>query len=522
MESLTNSMINSFNPNSENELFNPTFNSFGCESFIDFQPNTIILNNSININSSKEKAQIINEISDLIKCYICLDKIKNPKMCHFCHRLVCDECIRKWLDQKNTCGFCRHRITRFDFIDVPFMSNIKLLLDYNKNLEEKKVDLEKENKELNIKLNNNKCNKHNEKILYYCINCNQKLCGKCTAFNNKEAKIHEKHKVFEYSEIEKSKYNDIINLLENSQEQIKEIDKNIKKCEDIAINNKTKLEKEKILLNIIYKEIENNYLIKNEIHLNNLKALNNIQKVFDEKCKYLKNELCKIESLEKPINNFNIEKQKNDFEKYKNKLLKVEEKMNEDNNNIFIELKSFNYTFYKTYESIIKEKSIKITINNPIKIYFSLELNEKDLLEINFPISLYITDNNNSLNNMKKKKINIFPLLQINNQIYTEFKKEKKSILFESDKENNIFINGNNKIEDEEEKEIKNLVNIIEANQKGDKNKIIENKNIIKAKEKEKEDENDNLEYRLLIKLKELINGNNKFELFIYYFSSYN
>ena len=196
--------------------------------------------------------------------------------------------------------------------------------------------------------------------------------------------------------------------------------------------------------------------------------------------------------------------------------------MNEDNNNIFIELKSFNYTFYKTYESIIKEKSIKITINNPIKIYFSLELNEKDLLEINFPISLYITDNNNSLNNMKKKKINIFPLLQINNQIYTEFKKEKKSILFESDKENNIFINENNKIEDEEEKEIKNLVNIIEANQKGDKNKIIENKNIIKEKEKEKEDENDNLEYRLLIKLKELINGNNKFELFIYYFSSYN
>ena len=123
---------------------------------------------------------------------------------------------------------------------------------------------------------------------------------------------------------------------------------------------------------------------------------------------------------------------------------------------------------------------------------------------------------------MKKKKINIFPLLQINNQIYTEFKKEKKSILFESDKENNIFINENNKIEDEEEKEIKNLVNIIEANQKGDKNKIIENKNIIKEKEKEKEDENDNLEYRLLIKLKELINGNNKFELFIYYFSSYN
>jgi calcium-dependent protein kinase len=58
-------------------------------------------------------------------------------MCKFCHRLACDECIRKWLDEKNTCGFCRHRIRRSDIIDIPFMSNIEILLDYNKNLTSK-------------------------------------------------------------------------------------------------------------------------------------------------------------------------------------------------------------------------------------------------------------------------------------------------------------------------------------------------------------------------------------------------
>ena len=219
---------------------------YGSISSICYESRDSLVINPNNINSSKEKEQIINEISDLIKCYICLDKIKNPKMCIFCHRLACDECIRKWLNEKNTCGYCRHRITRFDFIDVPFMSNIKILLDYNKNLEEKKEDLEKENKKLNIKLNENRCNKHNEKILYYCINCNKKLCGKCTAFNNKEAKIHEKHKVFEYSEIEKSKYIDIINLLENAPEKINEIDKNIEKCEEIEKYNKKIFNEEKI------------------------------------------------------------------------------------------------------------------------------------------------------------------------------------------------------------------------------------------------------------------------------------
>ena len=171
-------------------------------------------------NSCKEKEKIINEITDLIKYYICLDKIKEPKMCLFCHRLACGECIRKWLYQKNICGFCRRRVTRLDFIAVPFMSNINVLLEYNKNLEEKKTNLENVNKQLEEKLNSNICNKHNEKILYYCINCNKKLCGKCTSFINKDSKIHENHKIFEYSELEKSKYIDFVNILEKKEGKI--------------------------------------------------------------------------------------------------------------------------------------------------------------------------------------------------------------------------------------------------------------------------------------------------------------
>ena len=97
------------------------------------------------------------------------------------------------------------------------------------------------------------------------------------------------------------------------------------------------------------------------------------------------------------------------------------------------------------------------------------------------------------------------PFLKINNKIYKEFKKEKKNLLI-------------NDSDEEDEKEIKNLVNIMELNQKDDKNKIIENKNIIKEK---KDDENDNLEYKLLIKLNDLIKGENQFNLFIYYYSFY-
>ena len=49
---------------------------------------------SINSNLSKNIDKVINEISDIIKCYICLDKIREPKMCQYCHRLAYEDVLK--------------------------------------------------------------------------------------------------------------------------------------------------------------------------------------------------------------------------------------------------------------------------------------------------------------------------------------------------------------------------------------------------------------------------------------------
>ena len=500
-----------FSSDDFSDLMRRSFYDGSVSSFNSNAIENLYKNNLININSSIEKGKIINEITDLIKCYICLDKIKEPKMCHYCHRLVCGECIRKWLNLKNTCGFCRNRVTRLDFIDVPFMANIKSLLEYNKNLEEKKANLEDTNKKLEEKLNSNICKMHNEKILYYCINCNKKLCGKCTSFINKDAKIHENHKVFEYSELEESKYIDIINILEKKEEKIKKIDHNLEKCEEIKNNDIKKLDKEKNILDIVYKEINNYYREKNNIIIENSKNLKIIQKKYNKKCKYINDNLQNIESLDKPINGFNIEEVKKDIEKYQTEIIKIENKINQDlKKNILLELKSFNFLFEKEYDSIIKEKII-ISINAPIKINFSLQIIKKDLLSIIFPISINTIEEKEK--NKKKRKINLIPLLQINDIMYTEFKKEQESSLFFDDIQD-IKKNGNNIIvdEDEDDKEIKNMLNNIKFNDKN-LNKInIEEENKNKNIEIDDE-ENDNYKYIFSIKLNELIKGVNKFQL---------
>ena len=518
-ENNNTSIINTYNSENSSDENNSYF-----DSFIKMPDNNNNHSSSVNNNqelikkSDQEKNKIINEVKDLVKCYICLEQIKKPKMCSFCHRLACGDCINHWMRDNKKCGYCRHNITIFDFIDVPFMKDIPQLIDYNKNLEEKKEHLEEENKILNKKLNAKLCNKHNEKILYYCFNCNQKLCGKCTSFTNEESKIHIGHKIFEYSEVEKSKYNEIINQIDIFKEQKKDLDNKIKEYEDIKKFNEFKFEKEKQLLDKIYKEIESHYKEKNSKILEKKSKINKINKKIDEKCVAIGKDLMKIESLDKMVDNLNIDEIKKEFKNFKDAENKIQGK-NDINikDNALIEFKSFIYNFEnnKICESLMKEKDLKIKIETPLPITILLEIIRDDSLLINFPVSTYIMEKKDNILN---KKINLYTFLQINNTKYIEFKKVKKSSLFYgleegTENSNNNFLPNlessciEHKFDDvEDDKELKNLVNNLKSERK--------NVNIEQSGE-------ENLEYRALVKLSDFKNEN-KISLVIYYYSFYN
>jgi hypothetical protein len=399
--------------NTYRSLYSSDENNSYFDTFIKIPYNNN--NHSSSINNSQElikkndqeKNKIINEVKDLVKCYICLGQIKKPKMCNFCHRLACGDCIRQWIRENQKCGYCRHNITIFDFIDVPFMKDIPQLIIYNENLEEKKEHLEEQNKILNKKLNAMQCNKHNEKILYYCFNCNQKLCGKCTSFTNEESKIHIGHKIFENSEVEKSKYNEIINQIDIAKEQKKDLENKIKEYEDVKKFNEFKFEKEKQLLDKIYKEIESRYKEKNSKILEKKSKINKINKKIEEKCESIGKDLLKIESLDKMIDNMNIDEIKKEFKNLKDAENKIKEKNDKNiKDNALIEFKSFIYNFEnnKICESLMKEKDLKIKIDSPLPITIIIEIIKDDVLLINFPVSTYIMEKKDNIFN---KKINL-------------------------------------------------------------------------------------------------------------------
>ena len=117
--------------------------------------------------------------------------------------------------------------------------------------------LEKMKKYNDIKINNDKCNMHNDKYISYCFNCNKHLCNEC--LKNREHTEHYKNYIIELkpkeeelnlikkliNENKKEKKNLEIerdNKYEYLKEKLKTNEKNIEKLKK---KKKNKIEKEK-------------------------------------------------------------------------------------------------------------------------------------------------------------------------------------------------------------------------------------------------------------------------------------
>ena len=135
-------------------------------------------------SESDFRSTSLNNIEAIIKCYICLGKIKNPCMCPLCQKLTCEECIKKWLvEKKSQCPHCRVNLNFNQLIHLSFMTDVANYID--------KINSSKKVEESEI------CEKHKIKNLYYCVECETPLCSDCYMLEDK----HKKHKIKKIDEI---------------------------------------------------------------------------------------------------------------------------------------------------------------------------------------------------------------------------------------------------------------------------------------------------------------------------------
>ena len=255
-----------------------------------------------------------NEIKDALTCFICALKITAPLMCPNCKKMACTNCIKKWFDDyHDKCPYCKVHSSFEKMISLPFMEQFSnfFMNDINNKNEEKekkkKNNFEDENEDLNnnnnnknnyddddnfhifkdksiskthlipnnnekgednndININNNNqlsnikkgetCPKHkNEKLEYYCLNCNTKHCTKCFLFFSEESKIHKDHKIITIEE--KNKYN-----LDEMKEDINNLSKVINELREYKGNIELErkiIEKKEEFTKKVTDELKDNY-----------------------------------------------------------------------------------------------------------------------------------------------------------------------------------------------------------------------------------------------------------------------
>ena len=138
-------------------------------------------------SDSESRSTTLNNIEAIIKCYICLGKIKNPCMCPLCQKLTCEQCIEKWLiEKKSQCPHCRVNLNINQLIRLSFMTDVANYID--------KINSSKKVEESEI------CEKHQIKNLYYCVECETPLCSDCYMLEEN----HKNHKIKKIDEVYKT------------------------------------------------------------------------------------------------------------------------------------------------------------------------------------------------------------------------------------------------------------------------------------------------------------------------------
>ena len=358
---------------------------------------------------SKEESNVENmqvEIKDALICFICTSRVIDPMMCSHCKRLVCTECIKKWLEIHEQCPFCKAPTTFDEMIALPFMNvlsdfflkeidkkneekekekeenennenNINNIIeeedeldDSNKNEKDKendnlsksllfrnKFNFDEDNQNQNDFLNMNYrtqirkkgefCPEHrNQLIEYFCLNCNTKHCSKCLLFFNVQSKIHKDHKVINIEE--KNKYN--IDEIKQNLDDLLDTVKKLKEYDNNITTDMKVIEKKEEFVKVVLDEFTKYYT----------KKIEKQNKIIDKKTTALNNQLQLINQIRnsytESLNNFVERDDENGFKDYQKKILG------------FKDLKKFKYwnsnnIFSKPFLNFYETDFIDIDIN---------------------------------------------------------------------------------------------------------------------------------------------------------------
>ncbi|KAJ0004138.1 hypothetical protein NQD34_010352 [Periophthalmus magnuspinnatus] len=114
--------------------------------------------------------QSVESIAEVFRCFICMEKLRDARLCPHCSKLCCFSCIRRWLtEQRAQCPHCRAPLQLRELVNCRWAEEVTQQLD---TLQLCSLTKHEDN-------DRDKCENHHEKLSVYCWTCKKCICHQC-------------------------------------------------------------------------------------------------------------------------------------------------------------------------------------------------------------------------------------------------------------------------------------------------------------------------------------------------------
>uniref|UniRef100_A0A8C5UGZ5 Tripartite motif containing 37 n=1 Tax=Malurus cyaneus samueli TaxID=2593467 RepID=A0A8C5UGZ5_9PASS len=136
--------------------------------------------------------QLCSSIAEVFRCFICMEKLRDARLCPHCSKLCCFSCIRRWLtEQRAQCPHCRAPLQLRELVNCRWAEEVTQQLD---TLQLCNLTKHEENEK-------DKCENHHEKLSVFCWTCKKCICHQCALWGGMHgghtfkplAEIYEQH-----------------------------------------------------------------------------------------------------------------------------------------------------------------------------------------------------------------------------------------------------------------------------------------------------------------------------------------
>ncbi|CAF0711565.1 unnamed protein product [Brachionus calyciflorus] len=192
----------------------------------------------------------VETICEVFKCFICMEKLQNARLCPHCSKLCCYSCISRWLtEQRSQCPHCRAPLQLNELVNCRWAEEITQKLDtlqQSGSFSSTKRSTNRFDSDQNSDLTNssshssltdfnlrkdNRCDIHKaEKLSVYCLTCKKSICHQCALFGGTHTS-HQFKPIDEVYEFHKEQIQEQINLLKKRHSEllnlVQEVERNI-------------------------------------------------------------------------------------------------------------------------------------------------------------------------------------------------------------------------------------------------------------------------------------------------------